>query len=612
MAHDTASFFQDLDPALILSADVFEPIDLHFARFMVQLSGSNSPELILAAALVSRLGREGHTCMDLNNPLASLAEGDDKALITDLPSPEAWMAALRSEPVVGSPGEYRPLILDEAGRLYFYRSYENEQRLAGALLDLNAREKPFDQALLHDGMICLFPDDADGNIPQKIAALIAVTRSLCVITGGPGTGKTTLVCKILALLLEQDPSLKIALAAPTGKAARRIEESIQRGLSLLDCTPDVKAMIPHEASTIHRLLGFAPGSSRPRNSADNPLRADVVVIDEASMADLALMSNLVQALKVGARLILLGDKNQLASVQAGYVLGDICDVGGTHEYSRAFASLIEEITGVAVTSSETSGMQDSLVELTKTYRFAGDSPIYHLSTAVNAGDAGHCLEILGSGPGPELGYRDLPRPEKLRDKLQDSLLKGYKGYLSTDDIHDRFRLFDTFRILCPVREGPYGVKTINRMAEGILRDAGLLEPGGPHYHGRPVLITQNDYTVRLFNGDIGLILNDDGALRACFQDKDGSVRKISPMRLPEHETAWAMTVHKSQGSEFDRVLFVLPDRDSPILTRELVYTGITRARNAIEIWASDAVFSAAVARRTQRSSGLNSLLWAKG
>jgi exodeoxyribonuclease V alpha subunit len=228
---------------------------------------------------------------------------------------------------------------------------------------------------------------------------------------------------------------------------------------------------------------------------------------------------------------------------------------------------------------------------------------------VNAGDAGHCLVILGSGPGPELGYHDLPRPEKLRDTLQDSLLKGYKAYLSTDDIHDRFRLFDAFRILCPVREGPYGVKAINRMAEVILRDAGLLEPGGPHYHGRPVLITQNDYTVRLFNGDIGLIVNDDGALRACFQDKDGSVRKISPLRLPEHETAWAMTVHKSQGSEFDRVLFVMPDRDSPILTRELVYTGITRARNAIEIWAGEAVFSAAVARRTQRSSGLNSLLW---
>ena len=198
---------------------------------------------------------------------------------------------------------------------------------------------------------------------------------------------------------------------------------------------------------------------------------------------------------------------------------------------------------------------------------------------------------------------------ELRERLQEVITRGYGRYLALDDIRERFSLFESFRILSPVREGPYGVRAMNRLAEDILHEAGLLEPGGLHYHGRPVLITQNDYTMRLFNGDIGIIINDGGDLRACFKDKDGSIRKVSPLRLPAHETAFAMTVHKSQGSEFDHILFILPDRDSPVLTRELVYTAITRARDIIEIWAHDGIFAASVTRRTRRSSGLKNLLW---
>ncbi len=609
MEHDATGYFKGHDQSLMLPEE-FDPIDVHFARFMMQLSGSNSSELMLAAALLSRSSREGHTCLDVNEPLSSLRADEERASAIDIPSPEAWQAALRSEPVVGSPNDYRPLILDDGGRLYLYRSFKSERLLGENLLRLNAGVRPLDVTLLRSVMVRLFAhDDDEGDSRQKTAAVIALSRSLCVITGGPGTGKTTLVARIIALLLEMEPHLKIVLSAPTGKAARRIEESIQRSLDLLECTPEVKAKIPRAASTIHRLIGIVPWSSRPRFHQGNLLSADVVVVDEASMADLALMSKLVQALKENTRLILLGDKNQLASVAAGYVLGDICDVGSTHAYSAEVSSLLDRAAGCAIPAGGAGGMQDSLVELTRTYRFSKDSMIFGLSEAVNSGDIKRSLKILRSDTGGDLLCKDLPSPAELRKRLRDVIIKGYGRFLGREDIRERFSLFDAFRILCPVREGPYGVRAMNRMVEEILHDAGLLEPGGLHYHGRPVLVTENDYTMRLFNGDIGLILYDEDDLRACFKDKDDKIRKISPLRLPEHETAFAMTVHKSQGSEYDRVLFMLPDRDYPVLTRELVYTAITRARSSIEIWTHDEVFAAAVARMTQRSSGLNSLLW---
>jgi exodeoxyribonuclease V alpha subunit len=586
----------------------FTSIDLHFARFMMRLSGSANRDLALAAALLSSLCRQGHTCMDLAAPLASLDA--DEGLLQALPKPEAWIASLRQESVVGSPGDFSPLILDPSGRLSFHRTHEQERLLANRLIAMSTSEQAIDMETLKKAVSRMFPSRQDQDeLPQKLAALIAASRSLCVITGGPGTGKTTLVTKILALLLMMDPGLTIALAAPTGKAARRIAESIQAGVERLDCPEDVRSRIPREATTLHRLLGFTSGSVKPRRGPDNPLVCRVVVVDEASMADLALMAALVQALPADGRLILLGDRNQLASVAAGFVLGDICDTGTAHAYSPRLAHLAARVIDAGLPSTGRPGMQDSIVELTKTYRFSEHSPIFMLSAAVNEGNAAKCREILTAQSAGGILHHDLPGPGALREALRPVVLAGYGACLGTPDPRERLRLFEAFRVLCPVREGPYGVAAMNRLIEGILADEGLLDPSGLHYDGRPVLVTENDYGLNLFNGDIGVTVREGETLRVCFPGQDGSVRQLSPTRLPAHETAFAMTVHKSQGSEFDRILLVLPDRDSPVLCRELVYTAITRARCAMEIWARGAILSRAVSRRTYRSSGLSGMLW---
>jgi exodeoxyribonuclease V alpha subunit len=291
-----------------------------------------------------------------------------------------------------------------------------------------------------------------------------------------------------------------------------------------------------------------------------------------------------------ARIILLGDKDQLASVEAGHVLGDIC------LYNQAEAS---------------APLRDCIVELRKSYRFASGSGIHRLASAVNDGNADRALELLRTGSN-DISSMDLPRPESLGRSLRPLVIGGFRDALTAPDPRSALAALDRFRILCAVRQGPYGVETINRLAEAALAAESLIEPGASHFHGRPIIILRNDYTLRLFNGDVGLILRDSEAghaLCAFFVAPDGALRKIVPARLPEHETVWSMTVHKSQGSEFERVLLILPDRDYPVLTRELLYTAITRPKKAVEIWQRESVLRTAIARRTERLSGLHDALW---
>ncbi len=522
----------------------FTALDRQFGAFVERLHGSPAPDLRHAAMLVSRRRAEGHICVP----------------VEDLPAP------VRASKVVAAPGEFAPLVLD-GRRLYLRRYWEYEQQLARGIRKRAAGRSPARTTKIGDR--------------QQLAATNAATRNFFVITGAPGTGKTHSVLTILALL-EQQPGaaeLKIALAAPTGKAAARLTESLRT------------AVKPYEATTIHRLLGTIPDSPYFRHNAERPLTANVVIVDEASMIDLALMAKLFAAVPLTSRLILLGDRDQLASVEAGNVLADIC--------------------AAAETAPAGSALRDSVVELNQNYRFAEGAGIYTLSSAVNKGHADAAVVALKREHDAEISWRSTPSTADLSRALRDPILNGFPPYIVAKSPADALAVLQRFRVLCAVRQGPFGVENLNSLAEEILADAGLLVPRAGWYHGQPVMITRNDHNLALFNGDTGIILRDGEShdeLRAFFISAEGKLRRFLPSRLPIHETAFALTVHKSQGSEFDRLLLVLPEKDSPVLTHELLYTAITRARSSAEIWCNEEIFRAAVGRRTVRHSGLRDAL----
>ncbi len=610
----------------LYAAEAVGDLDLHFARLMMRLAGTDDPELALGAALASHATSEGNVCVDLasvaGKPLPR--EGTPVGKAPDL---GRFEAALRRTSIVAGDEEARsgdrsPLVLDGAHRLFLYRYWHYQEELARNLLARANAPLRGDGLTVweRDRLDLLFPPDPEraGEIDwQRLAAAIALLRPLCVVSGGPGTGKTTTVTKILVLLIESalreapDRQPRIALAAPTGKAAARMVDAIRQARDRLELDDAVAAAIPDEASTLQRLLGYRRGSVSFRHDRDNPLPVDVLVVDEASMVDLANMAKLVRALPDGARLILLGDRDQLASVEAGAVLGDICarPSGFTSGLSSRLGDLAD---GVPEAPSDTAAIGDSIVLLRHSYRFGETSGIGAAARAVNAGDAGGALEVLRDEQIEDAGFGDVAT---LAGSLAERVDRGFGAYLDSTDPREAFERFESFRILCARRTGSHGSETLNARIETMLADRRIVDRREAFYRGRPVLITENDYGLRLFNGDVGIVLPDEesgGALRVCFLGSDGEVRKIAPARLPSHETAFAMTVHKSQGSEFDEVLLVIPDEPSPVLTRELVYTGLTRARSRIEVLASEAAFRGAVETSIERSSGLRDALWGAG
>lgn len=564
-----------------------------------------------AARLASLATSEGHVCADLSDWTAADREG------------------LTDSGLVGTPAQPggAPLILDADHRLYLRRYFDYERRLASALRQRSetAGLAPPSTAAV-ERLNALFPPATDAEVDwQKLAAASALLSRLTVISGGPGTGKTTTVLKLLACLLADDPGCRIALAAPTGKAAARMLEALrgQAGLLAADggLPVELADSLPRQASTLHRLLGYQPQGGF-RHHAGNPLPVDVLVVDEASMLDLALAAKLVDAVPPGARLILLGDKDQLAAVEAGAVFAEIA---GDPRLSPARLRELARLTGLpdeAIAPPaplRETPLHDAVIWFTRNYRFHKAPGIGRLAELANAGDDAGAVVWLRNGKTADVEWLD-DAGAGVSASLREQVLAGYEPYLAAlpppessplDDecLQALFAAFNRFRVLCAVREGPRGVEALNHLVtEAVLRRQGraLSGPDLEGYLGRPVLVLRNDYASRLFNGDIGLMLpgGESGELMVYFPEGESGFRAVPRVRLPEHDTAFAMTVHKSQGSEFERVALILPAAISRVVTRELIYTGITRARASVLLASAEAVLAEGIRRRTDRRSGL--------
>ena len=647
------------------------PLDRAFVRFLKEQQPDASDGVLLAAALAShQLGR-GHICLDLRaalaDPGATLSlppEGDETqfgkplALSSEI-ALEPWVKNLSESSLVATGSGNTPLVLS-SGRLYLRRYWQYMQQVAQGILQriadpLFSTNHPADDLPenLIDRLDVLFqplrnPDELEKTEVhwQSVAAAIAASSAFTVISGGPGTGKTATVVQLLVLLqglaLEKGQNLRICLAAPTGKAAARLTESIGSAVSRLPA--DIQNRLPLKATTLHRLLGSRPDSRRFAHHSQNPLHVDLLVVDEASMIDLEMMAAILAALPPRARLVLLGDKDQMASVEAGSVLGDICCHAEQAGYSPATLAWIEKNTGYDLKAFAGNGteLDQHVVVLRKSHRFGKDSGIGELAGAVNAGDAVKVAAIWSQGFGDivHLNLQTLDDENFARLLLDGNsggfaragsteMPVGYRVYLecvhagppddpgAEDDwLRAVLSAFGRFQLLAAVRNGRWGVEGLNEKSAEILCREGLTGTTEGWYPGRPVMITRNDYSLGLMNGDVGIVLpvaDDRGAgqkaLKVVFPMADGALKKVPPSRLDDVETVYVMTVHKSQGSEFAHTAMVLPDAMNPILTRELIYTGVTRARNWFTLVSSDMnLLGHAVLRRTHRASGLGELL----
>lgn len=549
-----------------------DAIEFPFAKFMSRLADTRDEALVSLFRDVSRSLTSQHSCIDLRD----YDEGDD------------LRARLKALPIVGSRDDHTPLILD--GDLVFLaRYFHYEVRIAERLAAMNRAldDAPADAAAL---VTRHFPTPGR----QRLAAWQALTRQLVIIAGGPGTGKTTTVAGMLQALLDTGSAARIALAAPTGKAAMRLEASLSG------------AGKGFEVKTLHRLLGMRPDGSGFRYGPDRPLPVDLLIVDEMSMVDLAMMHRLLAALPGEARLVLLGDPGQLPSVEAGNILADLCKYG--FPYSPAFADRAGTNIGVMLPGEPPRHrLQDAMCLLIESHRFSNDRGIGRLARAIR------------EDPDVTVRSDDEVTRRSIETLTPDELAGFYEEYLdamSGSGVDAMIEAFDRVRILTPLREGPFGVREINRMVEDALQSRGLIPSrrSGPEeafYHGRPVLVTRNDYNLRLFNGDIGLCVIEDGEPVVVFGGWP-EPRTCLASRLPPVETCFAMTVHKSQGSEFDRVVLALPapstDTQAGLMSREMIYTAVTRARREIVIAAADDVVARALARRNERRSGLGERL----
>ena len=614
----------------LIAGGMLDRFDRYFVRTLQRLAPTATPRTLVLAAIARKAVSNGHVCLDLQrlvagasctSPQSSLppgggglgrggnSENTGSSQLHPPPVPlppgeeesiEPSLAELTTElqqsPLVSRDGNLAPLVL-EGHRLYLQRYWLYEEELVQEIRSRAANPVAVQEDLLVSCLSQLFSGTAQDAQQREACAGIFHER-LGLITGGPGTGKTTLVTKYLALLLlyaqaSGEPPPRILLLAPTGKAAARLTESLQKKAGDSSLPPELVAAMPAKAVTIHRALGYrAENPTTFRYNRANPLPCEVVVVDEASMIDVALIAKLFAAVPPTARLVLLGDKDQLSSVEAGSILGDIC------------AAVLD---GAGAGNNP---LARGVVRLMESFRFSPHEGIGALASAIHAGKAEEAVSLCQQGSAevrllPPLVQADPSHP------LAEMILAGYRPFLEAASPFAALELFERFRILCAHRTGPMGVSSLNRYAEKVLSQHRLIEPNTPWYKGRPVLIQANSYPLRLFNGETGILWpGEDGeGLKAFFfsEDREG-VRSYSLRQLPAHETAFAMTIHKSQGSEFDRVALVLPGEDSALLSRELLYTGISRARRQVILVGRPQEIEAAVGRRVERASGLGEKL----
>src|SRR5829696_1836148 len=618
VARGAAGLLREFNAAGVLAA-----ADVQVAQRLAALGRERDEEVVLAAALAVRAPRLGHVFADLERIRdTATVDLDEPVDLTALPWPEParWIAQVAGSPLVGSD---RPLRL-VGSALYLDRYCREEEQVAADLLELAGAAPGVRADVLADGIGRLFRG-GDGDAGQRHAAAAAALRRLAVVAGGPGTGKTTTVARIVALLEEQaaaagEPPPLIALAAPTGKAAARLQEAVHQQAALLDADPAVRErLLALTASTLHRLLGWRPDShSRFRHDRGNRLPHDVVIVDETSMVALSQMARLAEAVRPEARLILVGDPGQLTSIEAGAVLGDVVGpAAGAPHMSAGGRSTLERVTGAAVAAGPAAAdatIGEGIVVLRRGHRFG--SAIDRLARAIRAGDADRVAGLLAEGS-EHVGWiaADVGDAESLERlaPVRDGAVAAGHAVVEAAREGDALRALaelGAFRVLCAHRRGPYGVATWMPRIEGWLSAAlPSLGAEGPWYVGRPLLVTENDHGIRLYNGDTGVVVGGAGGRPAAAFERQGGVVTFSPSRLAAVETVYAMTVHKSQGSQFGTAAVLLPEPGSRLLTRELLYTAVTRARARLILVGSEQSVRAAVERPIARASGLRRRLW---
>jgi exodeoxyribonuclease V alpha subunit len=592
------------------TAGILSAADVHVATALGRLGGECDPAVLLAAALTVRGTRGGSVVLDLATVAQEIVPDDpdrvatDDDLVTagavadlDWPEPERWRAVCAASALVAGPDDPpgRPLRM-VGGSLWLDRYFSQEREVAADLLARAAAAAPeVDEAHLRTALDRLFP--LAGDADQRVAAEHAVRSRLTVIAGGPGTGKTTTVARLLALLCDQPgPPLRIALAAPTGKAAARLTEAVQSAVASFEAG-DRERVGEAVATTVHRLLGFRPGSrTRFRHDRTNRLPHDVVVIDETSMVSLTLMARLTEAVRPNSRLILVGDPDQLASVEAGAVLGDL--TSGVQDGSNALAPCVARLTG--------------------SRRFAAQGRIATLAAAVREGAVEETLRILRSGADGvefvELPPGAIPDDRALAALRADVLAAGaaMTAAAAVGDASAALAAADSHRLLCAHRAGPFGVRLWGDRVVAWLAAAGHTPAARPdgRYLGEPILVTANDAELELFNGDTGVIVAaPDAATGTAAAFRRGSrIRTVAVARLPAVRSVHAMTVHRAQGSEFARVTIMLPPPESPLANRQTLYTAITRAGSAVRLVGSVDAVARAVTHPAARATGLGTRL----